>query len=200
MNLKIEAEFKQYRKLVLGRISLDKVVDNILRENYNSSLKHKPKSVISPRTVDESEPDTTNDHVGHNHDEESDDNNDYRVTSPYGMRTHPIKRTKKFHYGIDLGASEGSPIYAGENGVVSAVGYNKDSGYYVEINHGEGLVSSYSHLSTQNVKQGQSVGKGAIIGAVGKTGSATGPHLHFAIKLNGRFVDPTGYVNKWRIL
>lgn len=112
------------------------------------------------------------------------------VTSAYGCRIHPITNRNDFHTGIDLAAAEGNTVSAALNGIVSQKGTNQIRGNYVEISHGAGIQTSYSHLQYTEVEKGQPVYRGEAIGAVGQTGYATGPHLHFEIKINGTYVNP----------
>ena len=115
-------------------------------------------------------------------------------TSPYGWRTHPIYGTKKFHYGVDLAAPTGTPIYATRSGTVDTAAFHSSMGYYVQINHGDGYKSIYMHMTRYTVKAGQHVGQGEVIGYCGSTGASTGPHLHFGISKNGSYVNPANYI------
>ena len=115
-------------------------------------------------------------------------------TSPYGYRIHPIYGTKKFHYGVDLAAPQGRPIWATRAGTVSTASYNSSSGYYVQINHGDGFKSIYMHMTHYVVSAGQTVSQGQVIGYCGSTGASTGPHLHFGITKNGSYVNPANYI------
>ncbi|MGP1458177.1 MAG: LysM peptidoglycan-binding domain-containing M23 family metallopeptidase [Treponema sp.] len=113
------------------------------------------------------------------------------VSSAFGYRVSPVYGRWKFHKGIDLAAPEGEPVFACKSGTVSlCVHGNAIFGNYIVINHGGGMTSTYAHLSQIRVKKGDSVNGGAIIGNVGKTGAATGSHLHFEIRLNGAAQDP----------
>ena len=124
----------------------------------------------------------------------------YKVTSPFGMRVHPVTGKKTMHNGIDLVASNGSggmPDYicAHSGGTVESVGYNSSCGYYVNIRVSAGTLMVYYHLrETAYVKQGATVKAGDKIGYMGKTGTATGVHLHWGIKENGTWVDPKPYL------
>ena len=115
-------------------------------------------------------------------------------TSPYGWRIHPIYGTKKFHYGVDLAAPTGTPIYATRSGTVDTASYNGSAGYYVQINHGDGFRSIYMHMTHYVVSSGQHVSQGQVIGYCGSTGGSTGPHLHFGISYNGSYVNPANYI------
>ncbi|MBR5616788.1 MAG: peptidoglycan DD-metalloendopeptidase family protein [Oscillospiraceae bacterium] len=118
----------------------------------------------------------------------------YRVTSPFGNRDAPTAGASTNHQGIDLGAPEGTPIYASRTGVVTAATFGKSAGYYVSINHGDGFSSIYMHMTRYVVKKGQAVSAGQVIGYVGSTGTSTGNHLHFGISYNGKYVNPANYV------
>lgn len=121
----------------------------------------------------------------------------YIVTSSYGYRYHPILGVFKSHDGIDIGNNlnqENGPIVACESGTVTFSGWNGGYGYYIEIDHGSGITSAYGHMNGVAVKAGQHVEKGQQIGLLGNTGRSTGPHLHFEVKVNGRFTDPLVYI------
>ena len=115
-------------------------------------------------------------------------------TSPYGWRIHPISGTRKFHYGVDLAAPTGRPIYATRSGTVDTATYGSSAGYYVQINHGDGYKSIYMHITHYIVKPGQHVSQGQVIGYCGSTGGSTGPHLHFGISYQGNYVNPANYI------
>ena len=115
-------------------------------------------------------------------------------TSPYGWRIHPISGTRKFHYGVDLAAPTGRPIYATRSGTVDTATYGSSAGYYVQINHGDGYKSIYMHMTHYIVKPGQHVSQGQVIGYCGSTGGSTGPHLHFGISYQGNYVNPANYI------
>jgi murein DD-endopeptidase MepM/ murein hydrolase activator NlpD len=114
------------------------------------------------------------------------------VTSPFGWRIHPVFHTRKLHTGVDLGATEGTPIYASGDGVVERAGWSTGYGRFVMLKHVNGFETAYGHMSriADITQVGASVRQGQIIGYVGHTGDATGPHLHFEIRINGNFVDP----------
>ena len=116
------------------------------------------------------------------------------ITSPFGMRFHPILHYYRMHNGIDIGATTGAPVIAANYGTVITASYVGSYGNVVMIDHGGGIVSNYAHGSEILVKVGQVVEKGEIIMKAGSTGLSTGPHLHFEIKVNGRFVNPLPYV------
>ena len=115
-------------------------------------------------------------------------------SSPYGWRIHPIYGTWKFHYGVDLSAPTGTPIVASRSGKVTTTSYDGSSGYHVYINHGDGFVTRYLHMTHYIVSPGQYVNAGQVIGYCGSTGASTGPHLHFSIYYNGQSVNPANYI------
>lgn len=117
-----------------------------------------------------------------------------RLTSNFGTRVHPVTGKSKFHKGIDIGAPHGSPVYAYSSGTVIYSGFMSGYGNFIAINHGNGLVTRYGHLSARQVKVGQKVSTGQKIGAVGSTGVSTGPHLHFEVLINGSFKNPLNYL------
>ena len=119
----------------------------------------------------------------------------YTITSPFGIRTHPILGTQRMHNGIDMACNQGTPIYATRAGTVTVASYQAGgAGYYVSINHLDGFSSIYMHLRDYCVSAGQIVSAGQLIGATGATGIATGDHLHFGISYNGVYVNPCNYV------
>lgn len=120
----------------------------------------------------------------------------YRVSSRFGRRTHPVTgEPDTFHYGIDMAAEEGTPIYATRSGKVRVTDYQEGgAGWYVSIDHGDGYISVYMHMTHYIVSPGQKVQAGQIIGYVGSTGGSTGPHLHFGISYRGTYVDPEKYI------
>ncbi|MBP3673003.1 MAG: peptidoglycan DD-metalloendopeptidase family protein [Oscillospiraceae bacterium] len=119
----------------------------------------------------------------------------YTLTSPFGMRIHPIQKVWKMHNGVDMSAPQGTPIYAAKSGKVTKTSYQAGgAGYYVSINHGDGFSSVYMHMTHYIVSPGQYVSAGQVIGYVGSTGGSTGPHLHFGISYNGTYVNPMNYV------
>ena len=117
-----------------------------------------------------------------------------RLESPFGNRVSPTTGASTYHQGVDLSADAGTPIYASRAGVVSTATYGSAAGYYVKINHGDGFSSIYMHMSNYVVSAGQAVSAGQLIGYVGKSGVATGYHLHFGISYNGAYVNPCNYV------
>jgi len=112
------------------------------------------------------------------------------VTSPFGMRVHPITGEKTEHHGIDLVAEAGTPAMATARGVVVWRGNKLGYGNCIVIRHGTHLSTIYGHLSHIGVHTGQSVSKGEVIGLSGSTGFSTGPHLHFEVRRDGTPVNP----------
>lgn len=113
-----------------------------------------------------------------------------RITSGFGMRIHPILRFARMHSGIDFGAGWGTPIRAAADGQVTRAGWAGGYGRQVRIAHGDGLVTSYSHMSRMVVEPGSPVRQGQLIGYVGSSGLSTGPHLHYEVLRNGNPVNP----------
>lgn len=118
-----------------------------------------------------------------------------RVTSPFGIRNHPILKRPKMHTGIDIGAAGGTNILAANGGTVIIAGWNNSYGYMVMIDHGGGIVTLYAHSSKLLVKKGDVVGRGQAIALIGSTGMSTGNHLHFEVRVNGVYQDPLNYVS-----
>jgi hypothetical protein len=113
-----------------------------------------------------------------------------RLTSGFGSRFHPILGYVRFHDGVDLAASAGTPIVAAADGRVVGVGWRGGYGQQVEVAHAGGLETLYGHMSRIAARAGAMVRKGQVIGYVGSTGLSTGPHLHFEVTRNGRPVNP----------
>ena len=117
----------------------------------------------------------------------------HTITSPFGWRTHPISGTKKYHSGVDIGASYGAAIIAADGGTIITAGSVSGYGNCVVINHGNGITTLYGHMSSIAVRTGQKVSKGQTIGYVGSTGNSTGPHLHWEVTVNGVRQNPLNY-------
>ena len=117
-----------------------------------------------------------------------------RITSNFGMRTHPITGIYKLHSGVDIGAPTGANFIAANDGVVTKAGYNTAYGNMVIIDHGGGISTLYAHGSEIMVQEGQTVRKGDVVLKVGSTGYATGPHAHFEVRQNGEPVNPLPYI------
>lgn len=117
-----------------------------------------------------------------------------RTASGYGPRIHPYYKIIKFHAGMDFTAPRGTEVYAtGDGVIVSIITSNRGYGNHIVIDHGFGYSSLYAHLDRFNVRKGQKVQRGEVIGFVGDTGMSLAPHLHYEVKLNGRAVDPVNY-------
>ncbi len=116
-----------------------------------------------------------------------------RLASGFGMRRHPILRTSRMHEGLDFTSPRGTPIYATANGTISSAGVKGGYGNCVEINHENGYETLYAHMSKMNVRAGQKVVRGQVIGYVGSTGLSSGPHLHYELKKDGVKIDPISY-------
>lgn len=116
-----------------------------------------------------------------------------RISSGFGMRKHPIYRVWKFHTGIDIPKTKGTPVYATGNGIVTRKGYCSGYGNYIEIQHTGGFRSFYAHLSKTMVNVGDSVEIARKIACVGSTGIATGSHLHYEVRKGKRYLNPTGW-------
>ena len=117
-----------------------------------------------------------------------------RTASGWGYRIHPIYKIKKFHYGIDFTAPTGSDIYVTGDGVVQQIeSSHRGYGNSIVIDHGFGIKTLYAHLDRFNVKQGQKVKRGDIIGFVGNSGLSTAPHLHYEVLRSGEKVNPINY-------
>ncbi len=118
-----------------------------------------------------------------------------RISSPFGLRFHPVLKRKKFHNGVDFAAGTGEAVWACQEGIVTIAAKKGANGNLVAIRHNEGLESFYAHLYRfgPGIKSGITVKKRQVIGYVGNTGRSTGPHLHFGLKKNGEFIDPLKY-------
>jgi len=113
------------------------------------------------------------------------------ISSGFGMRLHPIYKVRKFHRGIDLPKAPGTPVYSTGSGVVIRKGYNSGYGNYIEIKHAGDFRSFYAHLSKTLVNIGDTVRITQQIACVGKTGLATGSHLHYEVRKGKRFLNPS---------
>jgi murein DD-endopeptidase MepM/ murein hydrolase activator NlpD len=113
-----------------------------------------------------------------------------RLTSGFGARRHPLLGYTKMHKGVDFGAPTGTPIMAAGDGVVEKADWFSSYGKYVRIRHNGTYSTAYAHMSRINVRAGQKVKQGQVIGAVGTTGRSTGPHLHYEVLVNNKQVNP----------
>lgn len=118
-----------------------------------------------------------------------------RIASGFGYRIHPIYKVRKLHAGLDFSAPIGTPIYATGDGTVETAQTRNGSGYgkYVKIDHGFGYETLYGHMSRINVRRGQSVKRGDVIGYVGNSGRSTAPHLHYEVIRNGSKINPINF-------
>ena len=116
------------------------------------------------------------------------------VSSTYGWREHPVDGGEKFHNGVDLAVNTGTQVLAFAAGTVEYIGDSPIYGLYLQIDHGSGLKSFYAHCSQLCVQQGQQVQAGEMVAQSGATGNATGPHLHFELKLNDTLLNPLYYI------
>jgi murein DD-endopeptidase MepM/ murein hydrolase activator NlpD len=116
------------------------------------------------------------------------------VSSEFGWRTHPISGANRQHTGVDFRAAPGTSVYSAEDGTVATAGWNGGYGNLVTVNHGGGVVTYYAHLSSIGVSPGERVGRGQRVGRVGSTGSSTGPHLHFEVRIGGAPQNPMSYL------
>jgi murein DD-endopeptidase MepM/ murein hydrolase activator NlpD len=117
-----------------------------------------------------------------------------RTASGWGYRIHPIYKIRKFHYGMDFSAPTGTEVFATGSGVVKWIRRSKIGfGNHILIDHGYGFETLYAHLSAFNVRVGQKVKRGDVIGFVGSTGTSTAPHLHYEVHKNGKKVNPQNY-------
>ncbi|MFD0863599.1 M23 family metallopeptidase [Sungkyunkwania multivorans] len=117
-----------------------------------------------------------------------------RMASGYGWRSDPFTKARKFHYGMDFTAPRGTPVFASGDGVIKRAD-NRSSGYgkHIRLDHGYGYMSLYAHLSKYNVKVGQKVERGDIIGYVGSTGRSQAPHLHYEVFKDGKKINPINF-------
>ncbi len=118
-----------------------------------------------------------------------------RVTATFGWRRHPILKRREFHKGLDIANFRGTPIYATAYGRVTFTGVRNGYGYTVEIDHGYGFSTRYAHLKKILVRKGEYVKRGQLIGLMGATGLATGPHLHYEVRILGKAVNPIRYLD-----
>jgi murein DD-endopeptidase MepM/ murein hydrolase activator NlpD len=116
---------------------------------------------------------------------------DIYITSPFGMRTHPVTGARQLHNGVDLRATTGTPIFSPANAIVDSLHSNPIGGKQIILNHDNGINTGYAHLSEYKVNQGDRVKAGQIIGYTGNTGITTAPHLHFTYTIDGVKKDPT---------
>jgi len=116
----------------------------------------------------------------------------FRISSYYGYRTHPVRGEEHFHTGVDITGTASKNLYAIQSGtiILAQTGWNSGAGTWLKIDHGNGYVSVYMHLSKLMVKKGDKVEKGQVVGIMGRTGTATGVHLHLTVYKNGNRINP----------
>ena len=119
-----------------------------------------------------------------------------KITSGYGMRMHPILGVNRLHTGIDFESPEGEIVKSTADGIVIENTMDSYRGQFVLIKHGDVFSTSYSHLQSATVKEGDNIQKGQTIGYVGNTGLSKGFHLHYEVLMNGKAVDPKDYFSK----
>jgi murein DD-endopeptidase MepM/ murein hydrolase activator NlpD len=115
-------------------------------------------------------------------------------SSPFGYRIDPFTGKRAFHAGIDIATNLGNPVVATADGTVVEATFNKFLGRTVIISHGGGIITQYGHLNKYIVKAGQRIKRGDLLGYIGKTGKALGPHLHYEVRINGTPVNPYNYI------
>ncbi|MDR1189629.1 MAG: peptidoglycan DD-metalloendopeptidase family protein, partial [Bifidobacteriaceae bacterium] len=124
------------------------------------------------------------------------------VSSPYGMRLHPIYGAVKLHAGVDMTGSRGKPIYAAHDGLVKKVYQDSGGNWTIEIDHGDGISTRYLHMDGLGgilVKEGDKVVAGEQIALTGNSGQSTGPHLHFEVYLGGETTDPVAFLEEHHV-
>lgn len=122
-----------------------------------------------------------------------------KVTSPFGIRMHPIFNKLHFHTGIDIANNIFTPIQAVQSGLIKFAGIRGGYGKCIIIDHGLGWSTTYAHLSKILVKRGTYVGAGVVIGLMGESGLTTGPHLHFELSYKGKHLNPLPYLAEVRV-
>jgi len=116
------------------------------------------------------------------------------LTSSFGWRPDPFTRKQTFHYGLDIAAAFGNPVVATADGFILAINQDKFLGRSVQIGHGLGIITIYGHMNKFSCRVGQKVRRGDIIGEVGNSGKALGPHVHYEVRVNGTSVNPYYYI------
>lgn len=116
-----------------------------------------------------------------------------RFGSAFGYRIHPIYKYSKMHYGVDLTAPTGTEIHAAGDGVVVRADFAGGYGRCVRVNHGYGYLTLYAHMSKMNVRPGQKIKRGDVIGYIGSSGLSTSPHLHYEVRINSKWVNPVNF-------
>ncbi|QMV43077.1 M56 family metallopeptidase [Cohnella cholangitidis] len=121
-----------------------------------------------------------------------------KLTSPYGERIHPVTSKKSLHDGIDIANKKGTDVYAAAGGKVVKAEYDKKYGNTIKIEHNGIWTTEYRHLDKLSVEEGASVESGDLIGLMGSTGESTGPHLHFSVLSDGKYIDPMTVIKQWQ--
>ncbi len=116
------------------------------------------------------------------------------ITSSFGYRESPFTGKNEFHSGMDISCSTGTNIAAPADGVISYIGYNEGFGKFLELTHGYGITTTYGHLSKITVSIGQTISRGETIGLCGSSGTTTGPHLHYEVRLYGAPINPFKFI------
>lgn len=116
------------------------------------------------------------------------------ITSSFGYRESPFSSKSEFHSGIDISCSTGTPVLAPADGIVSYIGYNDGFGSFLELDHGYGITTIYGHLLRTDVVMGKKVQRGQIIAKTGSSGTTTGPHLHYEVRLHGAPINPFKFI------
>ncbi len=119
-----------------------------------------------------------------------------RISDSWGLRVHPISNEIEFHYGLDIANNPGTAIYATADGTAITTDYETTYGKRIVIDHGHGYHTLYAHLYSYQVREGDHVTKGQIIGLMGSSGLSTGPHLHYEVRNSEGKVNPTAYLNR----
>jgi murein DD-endopeptidase MepM/ murein hydrolase activator NlpD len=117
-----------------------------------------------------------------------------KLTSTYGMRPHPVKKTRKMHHGIDIGIARGATVRSVADAVVVKAEWMPGYGYTILLDHGNGYQTLYGHLSRIDVKKGQRVCRGQAVALIGSTGRSTGPHLHYEVRVKGKPKNPLPFI------
>lgn len=117
-----------------------------------------------------------------------------RISSRFGFREHPLYGTRKFHTGIDISLTSGTPLHATADGVVSFANHSAKNGNITVLEHGDGYSTVYAHNTKNLVKPGQAVKRGEVVAYAGSTGASTGPHVHYEIWKNGKSLDPMPFL------
>lgn len=164
LNTNKEITIENYLKS--ERISINSVGYNYLLNNFNIANSYLPTSLPLEETGLK------------------------RISSLFGLRRHPILKRNLMHTGIDFSGELGTPVLASADGVIEKVTYSAGYGNMVIINHGDNITSTYAHLKSFNVKEGDKVKVGQCIALLGNTGTSTGPHLHFEVSVNGKQINP----------